>query len=310
MNRKARNTRELAIVVVNYNSHGLLVKNLIPLARHSPETTIIVVDNFTTDVERRTVTELAATNGWVLVAPDTNLGFGAGMNLGVRQGRELGAKFFLLINPDASIDRENLCKLWEAVQLEPMALISPTVLRPDGTVWFGGADLYFQTGRMASTKRRVPGSTERLEPWLSGACLMIHLELWDRVKGFDESYFLYWEDVDLSFRVRRVGGKLLTLPDTHAVHDEGGTQSMKVRPSSTKSKSDTYYYYNIRNRLLFAARNLSDSDLRRWKRTSAEAGWEVLMRGGRRQLLRPAGPLGAAFRGTLDGLRLVAKERN
>ncbi len=309
MNRLGRPLADLALIVVNYGSHGLLVKNLLAVAGHSPEAMVVVVDNFTSKSERDAVARLAAANNWSLIEPDTNLGFGKGVNVGVEQARKLGAGCCLLLNPDASIDRVSLLRLWQAVHENPLALVSPTVHRPDGSVWFGGADLYLETGRTASRRRRVPGSTERLEPWLSGACLMLNLQLWDRVGGFDEGYFLYWEDVDLSHRVRLAGGEIVTLTDARAVHDEGGTQEKNTRAYARRAKSRTYYYYNIRNRFLFAARNLDDSDLRRWKMASLEASWEILLRGGRRQFLHPFGPLGAAVRGIMDGWRLTVTER-
>jgi GT2 family glycosyltransferase len=308
MIRRSRPLADLAVVVVNYGSHKLLEKNLQAVARHTPEAKVVVVDNYTATPERDAVARLAATNNWSLVTPDSNLGFGKGANAGVERAKALGARCCFLLNPDAGIDRASLLRLWEAVHADPMALVSPTVHRPDGSVWFGGADLYLETGRLASMRRRVPGSTERREPWLSGACLMMNLELWDRVGGFDEGYFLYWEDVDLSHRVRLAGGKLVTLPDAHAVHDEGGTHQ-DAKASAGGAKSGTYYYYNIRNRFLFAARHLDDSDLRRWKMSSFGASWEILLRGGRRQFLHPVGPLGAAVRGILDGWRLTTTER-
>lgn len=307
MTGSAQGAAGLAVVVVNYGSHELLARNLLAVARHTPEARIVVVDNFTSAAERAAVAGLAGTNGWDLLAPDTNLGFGKGMNLGVGHARTLGADCCLLLNPDAGIDRASLLRLWETVRADPLALVSPTVYRPDGSVWFGGADLYLQSGRTASIRRRVPGSDERVEPWLSGACLMVQMQLWDRVGGFDEGYFLYWEDVDLSYRVTRAGGNLLTLPDAWAVHDEGGTHQDGRGPAG--SKSSTYYYFNIRNRLLFAARHLDDSDLRRWKMSSLAASWEILLRGGRRQFLHPVEPLGAALRGIMDGWRLTARNR-
>jgi GT2 family glycosyltransferase len=295
-----------AVVVVNYGCHALLAGNLQIVSRHSPEVTVVVVDNYISPAERNAVSSLAAHNNWVLVAPDSNLGFGRGVNLGMDKARELGAECCLILNPDAVIDRAGLVRLRDAVLAEPMTLFSPTVLRPDGSVWFGGADLYLESGRLASRRKRNPEAQERLEPWLSGACLMVHRQLWELVGGFDEDYFLYWEDVDLSFRVRRIGGDLATLHDAYAVHDEGGTQK---RQASSASKSTAYYYYNIRNRLLFAARHLDDSDFRRWKVTSLGESWEILLRGGRRQFLHPAAPLGAALRGIRDGWRLADIER-
>lgn len=130
---------------------------------------------------------------------------------------------------------------------------------------------------------------------------MVGRELWEELGGFDEEYFLYWEDVDLSVRATRIGAALIVETGATAVHDEGGTQH------GHEQKSDLYYYFNIRNRLLFAARNLPPADIRRWLRSTPAESWQILLRGGRRQFLRRTGPWRAALRGTRDGRRYARR---
>jgi GT2 family glycosyltransferase len=213
----------------------------------------------------------------------------------------------LLLNPDAVIAPAAARALFDAVAADPDALIAPRILRPDGTVWSEGADVSLVDGRMTSARRRPQPPERRAEPWLSGACLCIGRALWERVHGFADGYFLYWEDVDLSFRVRRAGGRLAVLEGVTATHAEGGTQQAGAEHGAT-AKSAGYYYFNIRNRMLFAALNLPDDDLRTWLRASRRVAWEILLQGGRRQFLRPAGPLRARWRGLRDGRRIARAE--
>ncbi len=292
----------LAVIVVNYGSHELLEENLRPVGESELAPIVVVVDNPTTTAERRAVTAQAATNGWTLVEPAVNLGFGAGMNAGVERAVELGADTFLLLNPDATIDVASVEVLLARVVDQPMTLVAPVVIRPDGEIWSAGVDLHLDSGQMRGRSRRQPGA--RVMFWLSGACLMVSRTLWERLDGFADGYFLYWEDVDLSRRVIDAGGTLSVEPGARAVHSQGGTQEV----GHGRGRSATYYYYNTRNRLLYAARHLDSRDRRRWARSAAAAGWEILMRGGRRQLLRPRGPVGAVLRGTADGLRLMRSE--
>ncbi|MET3811364.1 GT2 family glycosyltransferase [Arthrobacter sp. UYEF3] len=240
--------------------------------------------------------------------PNENVGFGKGMNLGVARAASGGAQSFLLLNPDATIDNASISQLHESVALDPLLISSPLVLRPDGSTWFDGADLYLDTGRTASVRKRASNPGSPTEPWLSGACLMVSAALWNEVGGFDEEYFLYWEDVDLSYRVTKAGGRLAVLRGAVAVHDEGGTHSPENVARLDRRKSSTYYYYNIRNRLLFAARHLDDDSLSRWRSSSGRAAYDILLRGGKRQFLRPAAPLRAALHGHLDGLRIADGE--
>ncbi|MEV8213005.1 glycosyltransferase family 2 protein [Leifsonia sp. NPDC077715] len=299
---------DLAVVVVNYGSSALLSETLAAVAADVPEATIVVVDNYSTDDERTALRALAGPLGWNVVEPRENLGFGGGMNLGVARARELGARRFLLLNPDATIRRADIEVLVARSIAEPMTLLSPVVRRSDGSPWSLGADVYLRDGRIRSAARRgtVPG--ERL-PWLSGACLLVTDRLWDAVGGFADEYFLYWEDVDLSVRVSRAGGSLALVEDATAVHDEGGTQGTDGSRSGT-AKSGTYYYYNIRNRLLFAARNLPPETVRAWRRATLPVAWEVLLQGGRRQFLTSTAALRAGWRGVRDGLRLSRTPRH
>lgn len=292
-----------AVIVVNYGSPALLRANLEPLQVSAPEITVVVVDNFSTDAARTEVTALATANGWLSVLPEANLGFGAGMNLGVAAAMEAGLDLVLLLNPDASITPESIERLAVRAVAAPLTLFAPRILRPDGTVWFDGADLYLSDGRIRSRNRRSDFPGAEIEPWLTGACLLLSVELWERVGGFLDDYFLYWEDVDLSHRVVASGGALERVEDAIAVHDEGGTHD-RSDAASARAKSSTYYYFNIRNRLVFAARHLSPADVRRWRRSAIPVAWGVLLQGGRRQLLTSTAPLRAGFAGVRDGLRL------
>jgi GT2 family glycosyltransferase len=306
MVRMPSSSEDLAIVVVNYGSSKLLLRNLAPLASSLPEATVVVVDNFTDEAERDGTVALCAAQGWLCEASPVNLGFGAGMNRGVARARTVGATNYLLLNPDAVLAATSAIRLLEAVRSDPLSAVAPSVFRPDGSLWFGGADLYLVDGRIRSRARH--DHSARTEPWLSGACIMISAQLWEAVGGFSDEYFLYWEDVDLSHRILRAGGRLEVSATATAVHAEGGTQGVNAG-SSGAPKSALYYYYNIRNRLLFASRNLGVEELHDWKRATLPVAWEVLLEGGRRQLLRSPRPLIAAARGVRDGLRIARREQ-
>lgn len=298
-----RPRRKLGVVVVNYGTSRLLERSLGPLTAESPQTLGVVVDNFTTYAEQQRVAALADRYGWLTVLNDHNAGFGAAVNTGADRAIAAGAHLLLVLNPDATIDHESLDMLRAVVEVDPDVMAAPRILRPNGAVWFDGVDLDLGTGRMRSRRTSAP-ARGRVEPWLSGACLMVSARLWTRIGGFDERYFLYWEDVDLSYRVREAGGRLRLVEEATAIHEVGGSQSAaKGRPDSPPPRSTHYYYYNIRNRLLFAATHLDDADRRRWRRTAIPAAYEILMRGGRHQFLKPGPPLRAAVTGLVDGLR-------
>jgi GT2 family glycosyltransferase len=293
----------LGLVVVNYGSSALLRRNLAAAAALGPHVRVVVVDNHSTDAERAAVTALAAERGWDLVALPDNRGFGAASNAGFARARELGCATFCCLNPDASATPEVLEELRRASLADPLAVLAPRIVDSSGTTVFAGSTLGLRDGRTGArhspTRSRGP-----VEDWLTGACLVVSAEMADRLGGYDEGYFLYWEDVDLSHRALAAGGSLVVRSDLVAVHDEGGTQGER----EGDAKSDLYYRYNCRNRLVFAARNLSRRQLLGWLLRTPRVSWEILLRGGRRQLVHSPRPLLAAVRGSLEGtgIALVA----
>ncbi|HEY8589894.1 MAG TPA: glycosyltransferase, partial [Naasia sp.] len=285
----------IAVLVVNYGSPRLLVENYAPLRLESVGARLIVVDNRRTEAESAQVAALAEAHGWELLANDGNPGFGSGMNSGAERARELGCDVIILANPDLAMTESVVATLAAAVRESPDTAVSPRILADDGSVWFGGASVLLEEGR--TTTR--PGTRSDLpHGWLSGACVAVHRDLWDRAGGFSEEYFLYWEDVDFSWRITRAGGRLLVRDDIEVVHAVGGTQE-------GRGKSPTYVYWNTRNRLVFAAEHLDARQRRRWRRGSIPYARAVMLRGGRREWLRRAVPLtAAAVGGTIAGLRV------
>lgn len=295
--------RPLAIVVVSYGSSQLLEANLVATARDVRPDLVVVVDNRSTEPERAAVQRLAQAEGWLLVAPASNLGFGAGVNAGAAAAIEQGARDLLVLNPDARIDARSVAALRAASAADGLTMLAPVIRDPRGGTWFDGADVYLDDGatRGRSQRGRFPGA-ERWE-WLSGACLWIPTEAWQLVGGFDEDYFLYWEDVDLSRRLVQRGGRLGVVADAVALHDEGGTH--RGARQRGRAKSSVYTYYNIRNRMLFAVKHLDATGVARWRFAVVPTAREVLLRGGRMSLLRSPGPVRAAWRGVADARRIV-----
>jgi GT2 family glycosyltransferase len=297
------------VVVVNYGSHDLLERNLVPLSRELPDLLVVVVDNLSSARDRELAGALALRHDWVFAAAESNLGFGGGMNLGVGVAIDHGAQSVLLLNPDARIDATNFCRLLRRLENRPRALVTPRIVNPDGSVAAAGTDLLLATGNMRGSAKRPAQAAEPYLMWLSGACLLLSRAVWEEVGGFDEDYFLYWEDVDLCVRAAAIGAEMVVEDRATAVHDEGGTQATQGRNSASQAKSSTYYYYNTRNRLLFAARHLAAEDQHRWVCSSVGAAYHILLRGGRRQLVNPSSTLWPAIRGTYDGVRLVRATR-
>ena len=284
---------------MNFRSSSLLATNLPAGLAEAAGARIVIVDNFSDEQERSRLRTMATERGWDLVERSSNDGFGEGVNAGVLRAAELGCRAFVILNPDAVASADVLAALGRYVMDEPRQLVSPVVLRPSGEAFFRGSMISLRSGRIRA------GWADDGDPewrnWISGACLAFSAEAFAALDGFAPEYFLYWEDVDLSVRAARAGVRLRVLEDLSVVHDEGGTHSVHAG-----MKSPLYFYYNTRNRLVFARRLVPRPDRARWVLHTPRESWRILLRGGRRQLvLQPRGAL-AALRGTAAGLLRLA----
>lgn len=289
----AQGITEYAVIIVNYGDPALVAGNVGPDVDADDGAFVVLVDNFHSSTVRTSATALCENRGWLLV-PSENDGFGAGVNRGVAAARERGHRTFITVNPDASASAQVLRNLAHHVAYDPMALVSPFMDNGDGRPHFRGARMHRRTGQMRSG---WSGDDPEWADWLSGACLAFSARAMDLLGGFDEKYFLYWEDVDISRRAVELGMHLEIRPDLLVVHDEGGTQVS----TSARTKSPTYYFYNIRNRMLFGRQHLRGRKWALWVIAAPRQSALIWMQGGRKQAFLEPGGLLAAGRGLLAG---------
>ncbi|MFZ0043716.1 MAG: glycosyltransferase family 2 protein [Solirubrobacteraceae bacterium] len=207
----------MTTVVVAHDSLAELRRTLPALvAELGPDDELVVVDNASRDGLADELEGLAPAAR--LVSLSKNVGFAAGANAGARAAR---GKLLVLLNPDAKVQagwgaaiRAPWGGDWAAwmglVLLEGGAEINTSggVLHFTGFGWAG------QIGQPLAAG--PPGQIE--VGFLSGACLAIPRARWDELGGFPEHFFMYCEDVDLSLRLRLIGGKLAVVPDAIVEH--------------------------------------------------------------------------------------------
>jgi GT2 family glycosyltransferase len=252
---------DLAIIVVNWNSGRLLESCLESTlkCRKTADILTIVVDNGSIDGS-----ELVADNfpGVQLVRAGSNLGFARACNLGAMYARD--AEYLLFLNPDAELRDDTVARVIEFMR------------RPLSSGYgICGVALFDQNGNIARSCSRFPtparlaaGSLglDRVFPRLGtlmrewdhthsrdvdqviGAFFFVRHDLFRRLAGFDERYFVYFEEVDFSKRAFNYGYRTYFLADAAAFHLGGGTSS------SVKS---TRLFYSLRSRLIFSRLHFS-----------------------------------------------------
>jgi hypothetical protein len=198
-----------------------------------------------------------------VVAAPRNLGFSEGANVGMRELLARGCEYVLLCNNDAQIAPDALHVLVRRATSDPrIAMVSPKILeleRPD-VLWFAGATYDQRTasavhvglGERDRGQYDAGGPTSRL----TGCVMLVSRVGIERVGLLDPRYFLYYEDVDWSLRMRRAGLVAWYEPTARAWHHAG--------PRSI----DGWAYYDMRNRLLTLERH---GGARGWRRAHLEA---------------------------------------
>jgi GT2 family glycosyltransferase/O-antigen/teichoic acid export membrane protein len=240
----------VAVVVVNLNGAAVLDRCLDSLARQtvSPARTI-VVDNASTDGSAEGLEERHP--GVEVVRRDENVGFAAGNNLAVERATD--CEWVALLNPDAFPEPEWLERLLSAAEANPeFAFFGSRLLMADSPKLLDGAgDLYHVSGLAWRDGHGEPAegaATERREIFSPcAAAALYRRDAFLGVGGFDEDFFCYFEDTDLSFRLRLVGHRCLYVPDA-VVHHVGST--------TVGVDSDFTVYHSFRNQVWTFAKNM------------------------------------------------------
>lgn len=210
---------------------------------------ILVVDNSETDAARGAGRAVAEQLGVEHVASPHNIGFGAACNAGAASLDDADHLFFL--NQDAEVQRDTVHRLSSLLNADQrLAAINPRIERPDQRLWFASGTFNATLARLT-----IPGQGDRsarafggqltscTTQWVNGCALLVRSEAWKEVGGFDERFFMYWEDVDLSLRLVDRDWRLGVDLEALAVHDQGASDITKITP--------TVIEHSIRSRAQF-----------------------------------------------------------
>ena len=226
-----------SVLIVNFRGYADLERCLQSLEPHiRPGDEIIVVDN---ESDASQLASVARAYPSVRTIPSAvNLGFAAGINLAARHAR---SSYLLLLNPDTVIEgpvvgvlEEWLCSHRDTAVVGPLVLNGDGSIQPSARAFPGFSTLL--GGRSAWLTRRYPNnpwSRRNLlgldapgplnADWLSGSCLMTRRDVFERLGGLDESFFLYWEDADYCWRAADRGWRRTYVPAVHVRHFGGGS---------------------------------------------------------------------------------------
>ena len=247
----------VAVVILNFNGRKFLAEFLPVVLSTTPDTTIYVADNGSTD---DSLALLAADFPAVSVLSWTeNLGYAGGYNFALGQ---INADYFVLMNSDIAPRKNWLQPLVAYFEAHPLvAAAQPFLLdyhKPDYFEYAGAAggfwDSYgypFCRGRLFDTLEKNEGQyATSIVNWATGACLMVRAEAFHKVGGLDPYLFAHMEEIDLCWRMQRAGYTVAAVAESEVLHVGGGTLN-KENPFKT--------YLNFRNNLILLYKNLEPS---------------------------------------------------
>lgn len=221
-------------VVVNYHAAEHAIRCVASL-RAAGVADVVVVDNDSHDGLEALLAPIDP--GVRFIQSGANLGYGRAANLG---SRALDNELLLVSNPDVVVEPGAVKALVDALDREPdVGVVGPRIDNTDGSLYpsarafpstvdaVGHAILGFVAPRNRFTARyRRLGADYELahDPdWISGSFFLVRRKVFDAVGGFDESYFMYMEDVDLCWRIRNRGWRIRFEPAARVVHVQGAS---------------------------------------------------------------------------------------
>lgn len=272
---------KVAIVILNWNGQAMLEKYMPSVLQYSKdEATVYVADNASTDQSMEMLRQHFP--GVKLIQLEKNWGFAEGYNKALKQ---VDAEYYLLLNSDIEVTHHWLTPMTEYLDNHPdVAACQPKLLSifdKDRFEYAGASGGYldhfgypFCRGRIFETVEEDNGQYDYATDilWATGAALMIRSKDYWEAGGLDGRFFAHNEEIDLCWRLRIRGRRIVCLPESYVYHVGGGTLP-KGNPMKT--------FLNFRNNLTMLFKCLPEEDLKRVMRwrwwLDYLAAWEMLI---------------------------------
>lgn len=257
---------DLSIIIINYNTKDLLLRCLESIKKNTNNLSyeIIVIDN---DSKDGSVESIKMINNFLvkIISNKKNLGFAKANNQGIKIAK---GRYILLLNPDTAVTKGVLAQMIGFMEKSPdVAVVSCALKNKDGSFQATGG--YFPTLSRVITWMLfiddIPLMDKLIKPfhpmheksfiyrgeeffkkegerdWVTGACFLVRKEVFDEVGELDEEYFMYTEEVDFCFRVKKKGWKVWYIPSL-AISHIGGVSSPSEFPILSEYKGIKIFY--------------------------------------------------------------------
>ncbi len=231
----------LGIVIVNYNGEKFQNEAIASILNQTyQDFKIIIVDNNSTDNSMKMLDKFDS-DKIIKIYNNENLGAAGGNNIGIKKSIELNCEYTLLINNDVILNEDAIAKLLACKK----DIVCPKIYY-FGTdkIWFYGGKFHNFRGTISHLYyQKEKYKDKQTTEYAPTCCMLIHNTVFKKTGLFDENYFLYYDDVDFCFQLRKNKIKIYLCSNAVIYH--------KVSLSSGGENSKTAIYYNNRNRFYY-----------------------------------------------------------
>ncbi len=248
--------KKLAIVIINWNSYEVTEMTILSLHNTSfKEYDIILIDNHSTD---GSLEKLEATFKEItILKSNENLGFAGGNNLGIQYAIDKGYKYTMLLNNDVEVEANFIEPLVEKLEGNShIGAVQPLIYfhHDRSVIWNAGSTFNAFLGICSTPDYNKKDSQqlfrhkEKKIDWITGCAFMVKTEILAQIGALNHQFFIYYEDVDLSFRIKEAGYQLSYVPKS-VIHHIAGLSHKSKEKTKEGFISAKVHYLNSRNRI-------------------------------------------------------------
>ena len=229
----------IRLVTVTHNSSGILDAFLRNVGRGMEEgDELIVVDSGSLDVASSRA--IVARHNARLIETRQNVGYGAGTNLGARLARD---GWIAIVNPDVRVSFTDIRRLVDTAIRHDIACLGPRIVSPQGIAAESSRGSISPPWRRRRKTPSVRKGGLTLSDSISGCCMVMPASFYHALRGFDEYFFMFCEEIDLQYRARRAGGVVASTSSVTVVTQGGSSSSTTSRRWSVTERSVAHVRY-------------------------------------------------------------------
>ena len=254
--------KKIAIIIINWKKYDLTLNCIHSVLKSSYKNfKIILIDN---EAQNSFPDEINKSDQIKIIKNENNEGFSKANNQGIKYSIKHGFDYVLLLNNDTLIKNDLIDSLIQQSSTLNQKIIQPLILNYDGSkIWSAGGKINNFFGTFETLKKGKSfknfKSDKNLTEWFTGCCVLIKLEIFNHVGYFDERFFAYYEDVDYSIRLKKMGYSIALMTNSYLQHYESA--SSKSMNKIEGNLSPYVHYLNIRNHILLLKKHSKSFNL-------------------------------------------------